>query len=117
MSIWGASTFSFGPGATINRSLVIGLVAPGTTTNQVCGTKVLHNVAVAGNASPFQLGSASPPSCPGNSIGGNATVDFNSAPVAVYNNSVGKTLSCLFNASITGGGNTAERKLGQCATF
>ena len=117
VAIGAASTFSLGPGATVDGSVAIGLVAPGSTTNQICGTKVLHDVAVVGNASPFQLGSASPASCPGNTIGGNATIDFSTAPVAVYNNSVGRTLSCLFDESITGGGNTAEHKLGQCATF
>ena len=117
VAIGGASTFSLGPGATINGSVAIGLVAPGTTTNQICGTHVLHDVGVVGSASPFQLGSASPASCPGNTIGGNATVDLNTAPTAVYNNSIGETLSCAFNASITGGGNTAQHKLGQCAAF
>jgi YVTN family beta-propeller protein len=117
VAIGGASTFSLGPGATINGSVAIGLVAPGTTTNQICGSKVLHDVAVAGNASPFQLGAASSTACAGNSIGGSATVDFSTAPAAVYNNSIGGTLSCLFDASITGGGNTAQRKLGQCAAF
>jgi YVTN family beta-propeller protein len=117
VAIGGASTFSVGPGTIINGSLAIGLIPPGTTTNQVCGANVVHDFALAGNASPFQLGSPSPVSCPGNTVGGNATVDLNTAPVMVYNNSVVKSLSCLANLSITGGGNTAKPKLGQCTTF
>ena len=117
VAIGGATTFSVGPGTTIKGSVGIGLIAPGTTTNQICGATVLGDFAVAGNASPFQLGSASPISCPGNTIGGSATVDLSTAPTTVYNNSIGKNLSCLIDASITGGGNTAKKELGQCSAF
>jgi hypothetical protein len=85
--------------------------------NQVCGVNVQHDVAVVGNATPFQFGSASPASCPGNTVGGNATIDLSTGPTMVYNNSIAKSLSCLADRSITGAGNTAARKLGQCAAF
>lgn len=117
VGIAGASTFTLGPGTTINGSLGIGLVARGTTTNQVCGVKVLHDFGVAGAASPLQIGLASRASCAGNIIGGNASIDGNAAAIAVYGNSVTGTLSCLANNAITGGGNTAKKKLGQCAAF
>lgn len=117
VGIAGASTFSLGPGTTIDGSLGIGLIRPGTTTDQVCGVNVLHDFGVVGDASPLLIGSASPGTCAGNTIGGNATVDVNTAAIAVYDNSVSGTLSCLANKSVTGGGNTAKSKLGQCKAF
>jgi hypothetical protein len=85
--------------------------------NQICGAKMLGNVQVFGNATPLQLGSTSPDSCPGNFVGGGLAIQSNTAAMAVYNSDVAKNLSCGSNTSITGGGNTAQRKLGQCATF
>jgi len=41
----------------------------------------------------------------------------NTAPTQVFNNSVGSILQCQNDTSITGGGNTARLKQGQCATF
>jgi len=72
---------------------------------------------VAGDASPLQIGSTSPGSCAGNAIGGNASINVNSGAIALYDNSVTGTLSCSANKSITGGGNTAKSKLGQCKSF
>ena len=117
VGIAGASTFTLGPAATINGSLGVGLVARGTTTDQVCGVTVLHDFGVAGDASPLQIGSASAASCADNTIRGNATIDVNPPAIAFYGNSVTGTLSCLAKKSITGGGNTAKRKLGQCTAF
>ena len=117
VGIAGARTFSLGPATTIDGSLGIGLIAPGPTTDQVCGVNVLHDFGVAGDASPLQIGSTSPGSCAGNTISGNASIDVNSGAIALYNNSVTGTLSCLANKSITGGANTAKSKLGQCKAF
>jgi hypothetical protein len=41
----------------------------------------------------------------------------NSAPTQVFYNIVGGILQCQNNASITGAGNTARLKQGQCAAF
>lgn len=117
VTIGGAGTFSLGAGTTIDGNLGIGLTAPGTTTNQVCGTNVLHNVSVEGEAGALQFGSASPTTCAGNTIGGNVTIDVSDGPISVYNNSIGSNLSCQAGGSITGDGNTAKHKLGQCAAF
>jgi hypothetical protein len=86
-------------------NLAIENVAPGSATSQICGT-ILGNVQVSGDAAPLQLGSSAQPpdSCPCNSIGGNLAIDNNTAAVAVYNNAVGRSLSCLNNTSITGAG-------------
>jgi hypothetical protein len=117
VQIQGASAFSFSPGTKITGNLAIDSVASAAVVNQVCGTTVSGNVQVLGNASQLTIGSASPDSCPGNSIGGNLAVTNNVQPIAVYNNSVGKNLSCSLDHSITGAGNTAEAKQGQCAAF
>jgi hypothetical protein len=41
----------------------------------------------------------------------------NSGATQVFSNSVGNSLQCQANSAITGGGNTAKTKQGQCAGF
>jgi len=53
----------------------------------------------------------------GNTVTGILQDQNNTAPTQVFNNSVGSILQCQNDTSITGGGNTARLKQGQCATF
>jgi hypothetical protein len=53
----------------------------------------------------------------GNDVDGNLEDQNNTGPTQVFNNYAGKNLQCQQNSSITGGGNTAQSKLGQCAAF
>ena len=53
----------------------------------------------------------------GNSVGGNLQVQNNAASTQVSDNTVSNTLQCQNNRSITGGGNTAKQKQGQCGSF
>ena len=115
-AISGSSTFSILPGTQIQGNLNIRDIASETTTNQVCGIKLGGNAAVSSNASPIQIGS-SDGSCLGNSVSGNFSIANNTAPTQVYNNTVDKNLSCSGNTSITGGGDSAGTKKGQCAAF
>ena len=52
----------------------------------------------------------------GNAIGGNLQVQ-NNASAQVSNNVVTNNLQCSNNRSISGGGNTAQQKQGQCTSF
>jgi hypothetical protein len=53
----------------------------------------------------------------GNTVNGNLQVQDNTAPTQVFTNIVGANLQCQLNSSITGGGNTAQSKQGQCGVF
>jgi hypothetical protein len=53
----------------------------------------------------------------GNSVAGNLQDQNNMQPTQVFRNAVGGNLLCHNDSSITGGGNTAKSKLGQCAAF
>lgn len=53
----------------------------------------------------------------GNSVGGSLTDQNNTAATQVFHNVVGNNLQCRQNSAITGGGNTAKSKQGQCAAF
>jgi hypothetical protein len=127
-------TFSIGPSATIGGNLQIQNLPAGGGTDQVCGATVRGSLTVQNSATPVQIGSGS--GCAGNSIGGNLQVQSNSATTAIYSNSVtgfitdinntgasqvftnvSSVLQCSGNHSITGGGNRAITKQGQCATF
>jgi hypothetical protein len=116
VSIQGRSAFSIDQGSEITGTLGIRKDVSRSSTNQICGAKLDGNVVVSTNATPIQIGS-SDVSCTGNSFGGNLVIDGNTAATTVYNNTVGKILSCAGNTSITGGGDSAHTRRGQCSAF
>ena len=108
--------FMFGPGTAIGGNLQIKNMPAASTPIRVCGAKVEGNLQVDNNAEPIAIGTGLP-SCLGNSVGGNLQLENNSASVEVFDNDAGGNLHCKNNSSITGGGNTAESKQGECADF
>jgi hypothetical protein len=116
MAIQGSAGFSIGAGTSIAGNLAIENVASGSMANQLCGAKVDGNLRISGNAIPVEIGSTSS-ACMGNSFGDNVTLDTNTGPVRVYNNAIQKNLSCTGNSTITGSGNSAAKKTGQCTAF
>jgi hypothetical protein len=130
-------TLSVGPGSTITGDLEVQNVRSGTVLNEVCGATVKGNVGFQNNGVGAQIGSATPSSCGGNTISGNLQVQNNTAPTTidgnrvggnlqdqnntaltqVFGNTVTGNLQCQNNSTITGGGNTAKQKQGQCAGF
>jgi hypothetical protein len=110
-------TFSIGPSAAINGSLTIQAGPAGSAQNQVCGANVKGNATLQSNAGAVQIGSAVPSACAGNTIGGNLVVQQNTGSIGVFANAVTGNLVCQNNSSITGNGNTARLKEGQCAGF
>ena len=137
VQISGASVFTIGPGSAIGGNLQIQNLPGSSAQSQVCGTSVQNDFTFQNSGSPVLIGAAAPASCAGNSIGGNLTVQNNSAattvdgntvtgnltdqgntaPTQVFGNVVTHNLKCQSNSSITGGGNTAGQKQGQCAAF
>ena len=135
LQISGASSFSIGPGASIAGNLQIQSLPTSGGVNQVCGASVTHNLTFQNSGTALLIGSAG--GCAGNSVGGDFTVQSNTAATTidyntiggnltdqnntaatqVFTNAVTKTLQCNGNSSISGGGNTASSKQGQCAAF
>ena len=131
----GGGTFTIGPGSTIGGNLQVQNLPTGPGQNQVCGTTVQGDLQFQNSGTALVIGN--PASCAGNNVGGDlqvqnntaaTTVDGNTvggnlqdnnntAQTQVFNNAVGNNLACQQDASITGGGNTARSKQGQCATF
>ncbi len=117
-------------GASVNGGVTVsgGVIAIGAGTDihgdvnisglsgssSVCGASMNGNETVGPNTAPLVFGN--PPSCAGNSLKGGITFTGNSS-LEVFGNAIGNTLACQGNTSITGGGNTAKSKTGQCATF
>ncbi len=105
----------------IDPSLVIGNLQisnlpAGSAVSQICGTGILGNVQVTGNAAPLMLGRGG--ACAGNAVLGNIEVQNNTAAIAVVGNTAGGNLQCSGNSSISGSGNKVfGKKQGQCATF
>ena len=132
-----SGTFTIGPGSTIGGNLEIQSLPNGSGQNQVCSTTVNGNLTFQSSGTAVLIGSANPASCAGNNVGGNLTVQSNTAattvagntvggnltdqnntaPTQVFTNMVSANLSCTGDTSITGGGNTAKSKQGQCSTF
>ncbi len=129
--------FSVGPAAVINGNLQIQNDQAGMASSQVCGSTVKGDLQFQNNGSPVMIGWAAP-WCAGNVIGGNLQVQNNTASIAIFNNTVGGNvqvqnntastqvrnnivkhdLQCQNNSpAITGGGNTAAQKQGQCSAF
>ena len=129
--------FSVGPAAVIKGNLQVQNIPPGMASSQVCGSTVKGDLQFQNNGSPVVIGSAAP-WCVGNGIGGNLEVHNNTASIAILNNTVGgnvqvqnntastqvfnnvvkQDLQCQNNSpAITGGGNTAAQKQGQCSAF
>jgi hypothetical protein len=52
-----------------------------------------------------------------NIVGRNLHDENNTGPTQVFNNTVAQYLQCRNDSSITGGGNTAKQKQGQCSSF
>jgi hypothetical protein len=84
-------------------------VQDNTASVTIVGDSVASDLEVENNAGATDV--------TGNTVTGNLTNENNTAPTQVFNNNISKTLDCENNTTITGGGNTAKKKLDQCATF
>ena len=136
----GSGTFLLGS-TSIQGNVVVKNIPAGSAVNKVCDTTVRKALTFQGNGTTVQIGSTVA-ACPGNTIGGSVDVSGNTAITAIFNNVVGGDmqvddntaatqifnntitgkLECSGNVaqpmnSITGGGNTAKQKQGQCAAF
>ncbi len=110
-------TYTLGPSLTIASTLSVqNVAASGSTQNSICGVTTGGSLYFDGNGTPALIGSNGS-SCAGNSIGGDLEVAGSTAAVQVYNNSANDDLNCSSNSSVTGGGNTAKNKIGQCSSF
>lgn len=133
--IQGGGGFSLTSSAHVGGNLVIQNLPPSSDLNQLCGANIGGNLVYQNSATPVQIGAAS--LCPGNTLGGNLQVQNATAAVGIFNNTVGGSLQvqndassttvsdnkirgilqCSNNTTITGTGNTAALKQGQCAGF
>jgi hypothetical protein len=131
----GGGSFSIN-GSTITGSLKVQQLPSSNLQNQVCNTTVGGDLQFQNNAAAVQIGSVSGV-CAGNIIQGTLQVqnnkaattlaantvagylddDNNGGATQVTNNFIGNDLQCQNNKSITGSGNTAKQKQGQCAGF
>jgi len=100
--------------ANIHGNLQVQNLPASTTQDQVCATSVGGNVSYQYNAVPAEFGGTS---CAGNAIKGNVQFQNNTGAIQVTGNTIGNNLQCQNNTTITGGGNTARSKQGQCAMF
>jgi hypothetical protein len=94
------------PGNTIGGNLEVHNNAAAT---QIFGNTVNGNLQEHNNTASTQASS--------NAVGSNMEVNSNTAATQVFSNTITNNLQCQNNTSITGGGNTAKRKQGQCASF
>ncbi len=120
-------------GSTIAGSLVVqsdgAPILIGSGTPSCAGNTIKSSLQVAGNSAAVTMygnkvtGSLQVQSNPGatiidaNSVGVSVQVQSNVGATQVFNNIIKSALQCQSNTSITGGGNTAATKQGQCAKF
>jgi hypothetical protein len=135
VQIQGGGVVTVLQGTTIEGNLQFQNLPAGSAQNQVCGATIGGNVQYQNNGAPATIGGAG--ACAGNTIHGNLQIIGNSAATViagnlvagnledqnntasteVSGNTVGKNLQCENDAAITGGGNSAQKKQGQCASF
>jgi hypothetical protein len=135
VTIQGGGAFSIGSFARIVGNLQIQTLPASVNQNQICGVNVIGNLVYQNSNAPVNIGAAA--MCPGNTVGGNLQVGSNAAAVGIVGNivtgnlqvvgdtgstvvsgnQVAKNLQCSGNTTITGSGNTALQKAGQCAAF
>jgi hypothetical protein len=135
LQINGGGPFSIGPAVAVFGNLQIQNLPAGPGTNQVCATFVWGNLVFQNSGTGIQIGSSS--GCVGNFVVGNLLVQNNSGAsvidsnivvgslndqtntgaTQVFTNTINNNLQCSGNTTITGGGNKAHHKLGQCSTF
>jgi hypothetical protein len=113
--IQGWSEFSITAGSEIGGNLTIE-DSTGVSGSPLCATRVAGDLLVSDNNIPIEIGLPQV-FCPANALGGNAVITNNTGSIRVYANHIVKTLSCMGNVSIAGGGNLADKKEGQCAAF
>ena len=129
-------TFSIGPATSIKGNLNVLELGKSAVQNTICGATIGASLQVLESAAPVAIGNGTA-ACLGNIISGNLNVAANNAAIAMYGNSVGGslldlanakptqvfsnqikvTLTCAGDSGISGGGNTAPIKLGQCSKF
>lgn len=136
VQVQGGGTVSILPSTFIKGNLQIQDLPAGTAPSEICGASIDGNLQYQNNAVAVAIGTAS--GCAGDTIDGNLQADGNSTSVVisgdtvtgnlqvqdntgsstqVSGNVVGKNLQCENNTSVTGGGNSAEKKQGQCASL
>ena len=93
-------------GNTIKGSLQVASNSAAVTMD---GNKVSGSVQVQSNSGATTID--------GNTVGGSLQDQSNTGATQVFTNVIANALQCQSNTSITGGGNTAPTKQGQCAKF
>jgi hypothetical protein len=129
-------TFAVGSGTSIKGNMAVLNLGKSAAQNTICGAAIGGTLQVVASFTPIAIGNGTA-SCPGNSIGSSLTATANDAAIAIYGNTIGGSLTdtanfqptqifsnnikgsltCTADVSITGGGNTAKVKTGECAKF
>ena len=101
----------FGSGSSCAGNVIKSTVAILSNTAAVTldGNKITGGVQVQSNSGTTTTD--------GNSIGGGLQIQSNTGAAQVFTNVISGSLQCQSNSSITGSGNTASSKTGQCAKF
>ncbi|HEV7137196.1 MAG TPA: DUF5666 domain-containing protein [Steroidobacteraceae bacterium] len=115
VQVQGAGTVSILAATHIEGNLQIQDLPSGSAAIQICGAAIDRNLQYQNNGAAVTIGGDS--GCAGNTIGGNLQINDNSAPAVILDNAVSGNLQCENDASVSGGGNSARKKQGQCASL
>ena len=129
-------SFAVGSGTSIKGNVSVLDLGKSSVQNTLCGATIGGSVQVVASFTSIAIGNGTA-SCPGNTIAASLTVTANNAAIAMFGNTIGGSLidaanlkptqvfsnkikgslTCTADVSITGGGNTASTKVGQCSKF
>jgi hypothetical protein len=102
-------------GSTLGGNLDVQNLPPGSSA-QICGSILRRKLQAQNNLGSVIVGN-NDGKCAGNVLNKNVMLTSNQGQVRVYNNTAIQNLSCFGDPSISGGSNSAQRKLGQCSNF
>lgn len=136
VQVQGGGTVSVLESTHIEGNLQIQNLPAASAQIEICGATIDGNLQYQSNEAAVAIGT--PPACAGNTIQGNLQVNGNGASIVISGNAVGgnlqvqgntgastqvsgnvvgNNLQCESNTSVTGGGNSAAKKQGQCSSL
>lgn len=110
-------TFILNRYAELLGNLEIQHLAASQVPDQICETTVMGNFNLHNSSSTVQIGSQNHAFCGGNVVGGNMQIQQNDGTITIYDNSIRRVLHCDHNANVSGSGNSAGKKIGQCTSL
>jgi len=90
---------------------------PALSVSSICNSTLYGSLTLEDNEGSIAIGGKAGSACTGNVVGRELQIIGDRGAITVENNVVTDELECYWNRSISGSGNTADEKRGECRAF